>query len=117
MTDHSALIERLEARIGQDFDGECHLTEAEAREIISALRDLTEWREIATAPRDVLILAWSKSWHWQVPEVGYFHSNYNGHKDVVTRGGRCGPAFRIGTEDGPTHWLPLQSIPNQEKEN
>lgn len=40
MTDLSALIELVEHRIGQDFDGECHLTEAEARQIAAALREM-----------------------------------------------------------------------------
>lgn len=114
--DHSALIERLEER-SEVFCGVGKMAlSRDLAEAAAALRDLTEWRDIATAPKDVRIQVWANNWHWQDREVGYFHSTYNGHKDVVTRGGRCGPAFRIGTEDGPTHWLPLPSATNQAKE-
>lgn len=35
--DRSELVELIERRIGQVYDGECHLTEAEARNIIAAM--------------------------------------------------------------------------------
>lgn len=51
-------VERLsvliEQRIGQDFDGECHLTEAEARQVISTLRSQAEALERLEALRPVL---------------------------------------------------------------
>lgn len=42
------LVETIESRIGQDFYGECRLTEAEARQIIARLQALTPaWQGIA----------------------------------------------------------------------
>lgn len=43
------LAELIEGRIGADFDGECRLTEDEARQIILALRPHARMRE-ALAP-------------------------------------------------------------------
>lgn len=70
------------------------------------------WQPIETAPRDLRIWAWGEGWHWGQGEIGYFHLDYNGHKDVVTRGGRCGPSFRVGSEGAPTHWMPLPPTPD-----
>ncbi|NWE52586.1 hypothetical protein [Brevundimonas sp. P7753] len=114
MTDLSALIELVEHRIGQDFDGECHLTEAEARQIAAAIRDLTEWRDIATAPRDgrEIILRRCKrvgaaSWiEW--PESA---SEEAGQGWTIGYDGDCWDG-----DKSPAHWLPLPSAPNQAKE-
>jgi hypothetical protein len=39
--DNEELVERLLlSRIGQEFDGECHLTEAEARQIAALIKQL-----------------------------------------------------------------------------
>lgn len=49
------LVALVESRIGRDFDGECHLTEAEARSILAALRSQPapdDWRPFETAPKD-----------------------------------------------------------------
>ena len=53
MTDHSALIERLdyEAATATNNDARDALAEAAA-----ALRDLTEWRDIEAAPKDGTVI-------------------------------------------------------------
>lgn len=38
------VIERLRARIGQEFDGECHLTAAEARLLFDVYETACPWR-------------------------------------------------------------------------
>ena len=45
MTDPMELVGLVEGRIGQDFDGECHLTETEARRIAACIREMVEKRE------------------------------------------------------------------------
>jgi len=42
------LVGLVEGRIGQDFDGECHLTAEEARQIAACIREMVEWRPIET---------------------------------------------------------------------
>ena len=70
------------------------------------------WRPIESAPRDRLVWAWGEGWHWGGEgKLAYVHSDYNGHKDVVTRDGRCGPPFQLGSKDAPTHWRPLPAPP------
>lgn len=51
MTDHSALIERLEGDVTNWLTADRQRKEAAA-----ALRDLTEWRDIATAPKDGTVI-------------------------------------------------------------
>lgn len=59
----SDLIEKLILdRIGSEFDGECHLTDAEARQAAAEItslhsqledaRQADEWQDISTAPKD-----------------------------------------------------------------
>lgn len=119
MTDHSALIERLEAGSKQtitrycgDLDGAIvsHDLLAEAA---AALRDLTEWRDFKTAPRDgsrflamgggcegVETCYWSEAvsvWNLE----SYTADDTDNEPDGYNR---------------PTLWLPLPSAPNQAKE-
>lgn len=135
MTDHSALIERLEAmgrshrahesglrkRLAagdrslsvQDPDNAARAAET-CEKAAAALRDLTEWRDISTAPKDgrEIILrrcerVGSASWiEWpesmfeeagQGWSIGHDGDGWDGNKS-------------------PTHWLPLPSAPNQAKE-
>lgn len=42
MTDPMKLVGLVEGRIGQDFDGECHLTADEARQIAACIREMVE---------------------------------------------------------------------------
>ena len=42
MTDPMELVGLVEGRIGQDFDGECHLTADEARQIAACIREMVE---------------------------------------------------------------------------
>ena len=68
-----------------------------------------EWMPIETAPRDVHILIahhHKNKWRGAV-RVGFFHSDYNGHKDVVTEDGRAGWLI----QPMPTHWMPLPAPP------
>lgn len=121
--DHSALIELVESRIGQDFDGECHLTEAEARQIAAALRDLTEWRDITTAPdracMGVVAFFSPACEDWTNLSVGrderYEMAWFNGTEWLES--GTAHSFFDRDPDYRPTHWLPLPSAPNQAKEN
>lgn len=45
MTDNEELKHLLLSRIGQEFDGECHLTENEARQIAARLSQLLQERD------------------------------------------------------------------------
>lgn len=106
MIDHSALIDRLEARAS-----EYHCADAELdRKVAAALRDLTEWRDIATAPKDgTEVFAWDGSdniiCHWHGSVAGWV-------TDWETVSG-----YDVGwNKVSPTHWLPLPSTPNQAKE-
>ena len=68
-----------------------------------------DWQPIETAPRDVFILiAHHPINHWRGRvRLGFFHSDYNGNKSVVTEDGRAGwPIF-----PAPTHWMPLPAPP------
>ena len=41
-------LERLRARIDQEFDGECHLTSAEARLLFDVFAAAGAWRDTGT---------------------------------------------------------------------
>ena len=73
------------------------------------------WRPISEAPKDVPVFAWGNNWNWRHGHVGYLHSDYNGHRDVICRGGMAGAPFRLGGHDAPTHFMPLPSPPAQEE--
>ncbi len=72
-----AAAERLESRIGQDFDGECHLAEHEAREAAALLRSAAEelkgMREAKPKEREVLIPEeeWTDKFgtHWEARKI------------------------------------------------
>lgn len=71
------------------------------------------WQPIETAPKDTMILAWGDSWHWSRVEKAFLHSDYNGHENVICRGGEAGPPWKIGSPDAPTHWHPLPPPPSE----
>ena len=116
MTDHSALIERLEA--GCIFHPRHYWivdpdkTDALLAEAAKALRDLTEWRDIATAPKDG-----TKFDGWQRDErVCDMH--WSDVQDAWCVDGDYGPEEPTPLAFFPrvSHWLPLPSAPNQAKE-
>lgn len=116
MTDHSALIERLEVHdgshdrgcdgrnyactCGDDDKGEALLKEAAA-----ALRDLTEWRDIATAPKDGDAILISLPTHF-MDEEGWHVVRWEDDK-WVCHDGKFDTPLR-GPD--PTHWLPLPPV-------
>lgn len=113
--DHSALIERLEAVHTLDTPRSVttgSLINPDGPEAAAALRDLTEWRDIATAPRDgTEIVAWNRSdriichWHKSPSCAGGWVT----HWETVS-------GYDVGWNTvHPTHWLPLPSAPNQAK--
>lgn len=69
------------------------------------------WRGIESAPREQLILVAhhpDNYWRGRVV-IGFAHSDYNGHKDVICEDGRAGPPIR----PSPTHWMPLPPPPTE----
>ena len=112
--DHSALIERLDLIVAE-IDGLPHVKQTVA-ESAAALRDLTEWREIATAPKDgarVLLFSVPNEVPSLRPHIA------DGYWKAST--GLMAPGFwmlgqSVGPSFCPTHWLPLPSAPNQAKE-
>lgn len=110
MTDHSALIERLEETDPLRIDFTADRCEAAA-----ALRDLTEWRDIATAPKDGTWVLVSSTEGRSVPacwcfsEVGFWATGIGGNLSDPS-----GPHKYL--LHSATHWLPLPSAPNQAKE-
>jgi hypothetical protein len=65
MTDNEELVGLLLSRIGQEFDGECHLTEAEARQIATLIEQLhnrvERQRELVAAAKDARDFLWSRT--------------------------------------------------------
>ena len=137
MTGHSALIERLEAAaesasrtiMGRRGQSVLHPLLAEAA---AALRDLTEWRDIATAPKDgKWIQAWREpagpnggAWEplvyvrwdedgeeWVWPDSTYEVFTERGQE----RANRMIADYENFADNSFTHWLPLPSAPNQAK--
>lgn len=106
MTDHSALIERLEGGFLHSNPHHSEIRQANTllAEAAAALRDLTEWRDIATAPKRGKFIGYNE--RWGVAEA------------LVFDGGGIGIGAFNGQTIGwtPTHWLPLPSAPNQAKE-
>lgn len=104
MTDHSALIERLEVLVNPgDLVVGPNMMRAALEEAAAALRDLTEWRDIATAPKDGtwMLACWAGSDRPAFGVVKWDSCDWIEGGDVVGI---------------PTHWLPLPSAPNQAKE-
>lgn len=124
--DPMELVGLVEGRIGQDFDGECHLTADEARQIAACIREMVEWRPIETAPRDgslIMMVCTDPSvqsfgvkkfphvvlGNWQDPRPGRPAS------DGAWNVPMCD--WWIGEHDGVlTHWLPLPPAPGAEDE-
>lgn len=100
MTDHSALIERLEG------DATNWLTaDRQRKEAAAALRDLAEWRDIETF--DAI-----PTKHKPRPAVFYFEPLIEGRTHLSA-------TVELSRTFGRrlcTHWLPLPSAPNQAKE-
>lgn len=134
MTDHSALIERLEAGFlsSNPHHSEVYQTNTLLALAAAALRDLTEWRNIATAPKDgTEIIIYRDGWV-SAPRAKW--GDHDGEDDdgrEITFGGwfLASEWDCPGVEDGfvgwnedieggcmPTVWLPLPSAPNQAKE-
>lgn len=110
----SDMIERLILdRIGSEFDGECHLTDAEAREAAAEIASLRaqledarradEWQDISTAPKDgtELLLAHSEAvfsgWWHDGGSAGWTDGSTNHYDDYCLL--------------HPTHWRPLPAPP------
>ena len=55
------ISELIASRIGQDFDGECHLTEAEARALLEHITSLEAERDDARRQRDEIGRAWDEA--------------------------------------------------------
>lgn len=115
MTDHSALIERLET-----FDGG-HQSDAYRLidEAAAALRDLTEWRDIATRPSEETFLVIGGRLHSELgggdPCVEAVKVRYSPADDFQERESfdvvdACYYGLWV---ENPTHWLPLPSATNQ----
>jgi len=121
MTGHSALIERLEAGSKQtitrycgDLDGAIvsHDLLAEAA---ACIRELVEWRDIATAPKDGEVLGLVVDRFGSRVMAVEFNDSWYGDETKAW----WGPANLDEEYGGPvnvTHWLPLPSAPNQAKE-
>lgn len=118
MTDIKALVDDLEALLAAE---PVFVVGHPIRRAISAIRDLTGWRDIATAPKDGTVIdvwitgAGSRripSCRWRKPERANWGDRYGCDKDLpeqwVTSGG-----FSLDRRNGDaTHWLPLPSAPN-----
>lgn len=106
MTDIKALVARLEACVSRNDVSP--YAWARISEAAAALRDLTEWRDIATAPRD------------GTPILVMVEYNIGDDEWVVDQWVDCRsserrwPVFqsRIDIPLPPTHWLPLPSAPD-----
>lgn len=107
MTDIKALVARLEACVSRNDVSP--YAWARISEAAAALRDLTEWRDIATAPKDGECIVWCAT-------------DDGGEARVLDRDGKGNwlyegePTFCHGFYIEPTHWLPLPSAPDQAKE-
>ena len=100
--DHSALIERLELHAKDANTLELHGLADHITQAAAALRDLTEWRDISTAPKDgtVILLCTGHG----VRVIGFW---FNGSWDD-------GDFCCFDSADVKC-WLPLPSAPNQAK--
>lgn len=104
MTDPMELVGLVEGRIGQDFDGECHLTEEEARQIAACIREMVEWRDIETAPHETLVvLGWFEEGVWK-QDLG------------LASAGQRWPtgSSNMWWHGSATHWIPLPPAPGAE---
>jgi hypothetical protein len=111
MTDHSALIERLEAFSSAEQTDTPWVADELVAEAAAALRDLTEWRDIATAPKDE---TWCILWFDGEPKAGFWSTG----EDPDWYASEASSSSLTAFGDYPTRWLPLPlpSAPNQAKE-
>ncbi|MNE61266.1 hypothetical protein D3C80_1564680 [compost metagenome] len=125
MTDPMELVGLVEQRIGQDFDGECHLTETEARQIAACIREMVEWRDIETAPRDgthILIAPhmdvalWDHGAERWITNVIPLNSDRTIADDWRARPVMMFEQYASNWGIEPTHWLPLPPAPGAEDE-
>lgn len=125
--DHSALIERLEAVHTLDTPRSVttgSLINPDGPEAAAALRDLTEWRDIETAPKDGTIVHvfapgfdWPETVQWELyePEVAE-EAGEEGYWTYAE--GLMADATDSCEPETWTHWrqINLPSAPNQAKE-
>lgn len=112
MTDHSALIERLDSHMGKADISEVL---ADCRKAAAALRDLTEWRDIATAPKDGTII---QRPHTTWGAMSVRHKRPDQSEDSLRGYSWMSADYsNLWPENAflPL-WLPLPSAPNQAKE-
>ncbi len=103
--DHSALIERLDLIVAE-LEGLPHVKQTVAEAAV-ALRDLTEWRDIAdhdNSATEVLVMAEG----WSKPIVAWRHHPSSRTDKWLSVPG----AYRVK----PSRFCPLPSAPNQAKE-
>lgn len=109
MADHSALIEWLERQ------GARHRPNADKfAEAAAALRDLTEWRDISTAPKDGTVVLTYGSLHNDHAPYGIGETPTVKISQFSSRTG--GWVCDSWGSHEPVWWLPLPSAPNQAKE-
>lgn len=97
-------LDALEARIGEEFDGELHLSEAEVRRLIAWARaalSATPWRPVEEAPRDG---AWVFGYWKGCPITAYPCVMFWGDGEWLS------PAW-TDFFPNPTHWMPLPEPP------
>lgn len=78
-------------------------------DLIARVRKAEEWQPIETAPIEQHVLVYGEKIAWRGPTFGYLHKDYNGHGEMWTLDGRCGP-----TCSSLTHWRPLPTAPSKE---
>jgi len=114
------LVGLVEGRIGQDFDGECHLTADEARQLAACIREMVEWRPIETAPRDgthILIAPhmdvalWDHGAERWITNVIPLNSDLTIADDWRARPVMMFEQYASNWGIEPTHWLPLPPAP------
>lgn len=110
--DHSALIERLDDAVLHFAGSPLSLLLAEAA---AALRDLTEWRDIATAPKDGTVI---QRPHTTWGAMSVRHKRPDQSEDFLRGYSWMSADYsNLWPENAflPL-WLPLPSAPNQAKE-
>ncbi|MEN5147219.1 hypothetical protein [Brevundimonas diminuta] len=114
------LVGLVEGRIGQDFDGECHLTEEEAHQIAACIREMVEWRPIETAPRDgryILAMMTGADDRWEhLNGRAFVIRNRSLSADDYDLGWDVYPGFGGVSDRWFSGWLPLPPAPGAEDE-
>lgn len=73
---------------------------------------LPYWQPASEAPLDATAFVYSPAYKWMGlggRVLAYRHADYNGHKGVWTRDGRCGPV--LSGKDAPVLFHPLPPLP------